>query len=796
MTGKPDTEARTGEGGAAPEEPRPGQSELTDGKSLADGDIQTSPGIGPSGGSPAEAQAPDETARTTPFVRAVGSGAVEAGQGGEQAGVVATAAVSVDLDGGWTLSTDQTEPHTPVIAPPEPAPAAATEPEPAKGEPTATEPAAASEPAKAEPVAASEPAKAESAKAEPAGTAPAEAKVSSQAPAAVPAEPSNAAAASAEPKAAEPVPVAAAAPDKPAAAPGRDAAPATAQPSEQPAAPPPPTAAADVADATPAVPTVRAGKPIEVCVFGRTDVGLVREHNEDNFLIADLSTGNRSLLPEVRQHVVGSRGSLFVVCDGMGGAAAGEVASLLAVDTIYERLQESATPQTGIDLARTMVEAIEEAGRRIFAAARLDRTRRGMGTTVTGACLLDGTLYLAQVGDSRAYIVRGERIELVTRDQSLVNQLIEAGQLTEEEAEAFEHSNIILQALGTAAEVSVDVTHVPLRRGDILIVCSDGLSGAVSSEQMKDVVLTTPEPIDACKKLTEMANAAGGHDNITVIVSRFENEGLSPPQPEDIVVFRRVSLPPGPRSSLATPLPEPQSSPSYRQTQPDIDIPATESDDHEAEPGRGGGLTVFLLLLALWVGAAVAYVLFSGMLTANAPAGGSPVPSAVAAQLNAPAAPLGNVTMPIVSRALAAVRFRSETADAHLHVDGVDRGAFEAGSLQLTLEVGEHDVSVVVNGTALESKRLTVREGTDNDFALGTLGAAAGDAPASLAPVAPVPAGVAPPEPDPGAGAGVGVDPSRSVRRPVARPPEEPGKSPQRLVPPRSPGTELPGQQF
>src|SRR5262249_55223775 len=140
--------------------------------------------------------------------------------------------------------------------------------------------------------------------------------------------------------------------------------------------------------------------PIDIEVFGRTDVGLVREHNEDNFLVADLTLGHRSLMPEVRRHCLGPSGSLFVVCDGMGGAAAGEVASQIALDTVHGLLQGE--PMAGVaDLPRRLERAVVEAGRRIFHEARRDSARSGMGTTLSAAALLDRTLYLAQVGDSR-----------------------------------------------------------------------------------------------------------------------------------------------------------------------------------------------------------------------------------------------------------------------------------------------------------------------------------------------------------------------------------------------------------
>src|SRR5690606_4351885 len=140
------------------------------------------------------------------------------------------------------------------------------------------------------------------------------------------------------------------------------------------------------------------------------------------------------------------------------------------------------------ELAARLVSAIEAAGARIFSEAKADRSRRGMGTTSTVATLVDDHLFFGQVGDSRAYLLRGDRMVQVTRDQSLVNQLIEAGQLTEEEAETFEHNNIILQALGTADTVQVDLTYVELRRGDVLLLCSDGLSGMVRNDEIKEVL--------------------------------------------------------------------------------------------------------------------------------------------------------------------------------------------------------------------------------------------------------------------------------------------------------------------
>jgi protein phosphatase len=231
----------------------------------------------------------------------------------------------------------------------------------------------------------------------------------------------------------------------------------------------------------------------------------------------------------------------------MGGAAAGEVASQLAVDIIFEKMAGAAAPRNRDEFAHRLVRAVEAAGLRIFTEAKVDRARRGMGTTATIAGLIDNHLFLAQVGDSRGYVLRREKLVQVTRDQSLVNQLIEAGQLTEAEAETFEHNNIILQALGTADTVQVDLTYVVLKRGDTLLLCSDGLSGMVRFDDIRDVLLTVPDPLEACKILTDRANQAGGHDNITVIVAKFDGEGLSSTSPDvDDLHYRKYPLPEDP----------------------------------------------------------------------------------------------------------------------------------------------------------------------------------------------------------------------------------------------------------
>jgi serine/threonine protein phosphatase PrpC len=285
---------------------------------------------------------------------------------------------------------------------------------------------------------------------------------------------------------------------------------------------------------------------ISARVYGRSDVGQVREHNEDNLLIADLTTRQRGESDQIFGFELGRGGGLLAVCDGMGGAAAGEIASQLAVDIVYERMVEAAEGRDRDRLAMAMVEALEYAGVRILAESNKNRACRGMGTTATVAAWVDDHLLLGQVGDSRGYLLRGERLVQITRDQSLVNQLIEAGQLTEEEAENFEHSNIILQALGTADAVQVDLTYTELRRGDGLLLCSDGLSGLVRDDEMREILLHNTDPAEACRLLVDEANEAGGHDNITAIVAVFDGDALRVASEEDVLAlrYRKYPLPP------------------------------------------------------------------------------------------------------------------------------------------------------------------------------------------------------------------------------------------------------------
>ena len=295
-------------------------------------------------------------------------------------------------------------------------------------------------------------------------------------------------------------------------------------------------------------------RDIVVHVFGRTDVGRTREHNEDSFVVADLTTMNATLQPEVREHRPGPRGSLFMVADGMGGAAAGEVASQMATEVVLEELDaswrraESATADT---FAGALRRAVEAANARIHRYAADHPENRGMGTTTTIAAIFGDTLYLCQVGDSRGYIVRNGVATQVTKDQSLVQRLIDAGELTAEEAEMSERRNIILQALGPEPQVKVDLTSHQIRRGDTLVLCSDGMSGQMRTVDIARIVTeNTPDLMATCKSLIDLANENGGPDNITVITARFEGNDLEVPTARDVVAHKPYVSPAEQRATM------------------------------------------------------------------------------------------------------------------------------------------------------------------------------------------------------------------------------------------------------
>ncbi|OYT70386.1 MAG: hypothetical protein CFK52_11265 [Chloracidobacterium sp. CP2_5A] len=284
-------------------------------------------------------------------------------------------------------------------------------------------------------------------------------------------------------------------------------------------------------------------------VYALTDVGVVRPHNEDNFLIVNLSDGQswtaenqlpeHPLLVELRPP---DRGVLLAVSDGMGGALAGEVASHLAVTQVCDsmmRLQKDAEFKR-FGFHEHLRFAIERANLFINSQSQRSPEYAGMGATFTGAGL-DGTmLYLAQVGDSRAYLFRQDLVVQVTTDQSLVEQLIQSGHITREEAETHPYKNVILQALGATPNVTVTVDGLPVCRGDILLLCSDGLSGKINGEDMRAILDATNGNLRlACQRMVDLANERGGEDNITVMILRFTGDGF--PERGEVDGYDRIT---------------------------------------------------------------------------------------------------------------------------------------------------------------------------------------------------------------------------------------------------------------
>ncbi len=274
---------------------------------------------------------------------------------------------------------------------------------------------------------------------------------------------------------------------------------------------------------------------ISLAVYGRTDVGLIREHNEDNFLIADLAKDTRTNdVPKALEIPVVDKGSLLLVCDGMGGAAAGEVASQMAVESITASMV-AAQPHSRDEFARHLRRAIEDANDKIYAQSRDNQSERGMGTTCTVVALHEESLVIGQIGDSRCYVMRAGRLAMVTKDQSLAWQLIEAGAMTQEEAKAFEHANIILQALGVQERVDVVLSQLALRQGDVILVCSDGLHGPVSDEEIGNILRSETDLKRAGDQLIARALEHEGPDNVTIVIGRVDGDAIPPPGADEKV---------------------------------------------------------------------------------------------------------------------------------------------------------------------------------------------------------------------------------------------------------------------
>ncbi|MGE3437243.1 MAG: protein phosphatase 2C domain-containing protein [Blastocatellales bacterium] len=276
---------------------------------------------------------------------------------------------------------------------------------------------------------------------------------------------------------------------------------------------------------------------INLALYAQTDVGMVRSGNEDNFLILDLSSGRSWTASEeepqdLLTYSQGYYGTMLAVSDGMGGALAGEVASRMAVETVRDRmLQLQAHDLYGkLPFHERLRLAIEEANLLINGESQTNPAHKGLGATFTAVAAIGAQVYFGQVGDSRAYLIRHEKIYRITKDQSLVQQLIDAGQITEEEAETHSYRNVILQALGAHNNVNVEVNSLTLCNLDTLVLCSDGLSGKLHQEEIARIVQEASDFKSACQRLIDLANERGGEDNITVVIAQFSGSSLTLPK--------------------------------------------------------------------------------------------------------------------------------------------------------------------------------------------------------------------------------------------------------------------------
>lgn len=254
-----------------------------------------------------------------------------------------------------------------------------------------------------------------------------------------------------------------------------------------------------------------------VIATGETNVGMKRTHNEDNYTCLD------------EDH-------LYVVADGMGGHASGEVASQMAIDTLREFFRATtadpeATWPYKMDKSRgyeenRLITSIKLANLRIYEAAQRDAKLRGMGTTAVGILVVDDGVLIAHVGDSRVYRVRGGKMEQLTEDHSLLNDYIKMKRLSEEEIANFPHKNVIVRALGMKETVKVDTQLDKPQPGDIYVLCSDGLCGPASDDEIEEIVLAEQKDLKkAASELINRANSNGGPDNITVVLAKVVGIG-------------------------------------------------------------------------------------------------------------------------------------------------------------------------------------------------------------------------------------------------------------------------------
>jgi len=284
-------------------------------------------------------------------------------------------------------------------------------------------------------------------------------------------------------------------------------------------------------------------------VHATSHVGRVRRGNEDNYLLLNVTRSRAwtsaqsdgEFVIESQSFEIDDNGIVLAVSDGMGGALAGEVASTMAVESVCDRLlnqdiDETLTPdESDYDLIAKLYNATLYANHLVHQQGRTDPQFQGMGATFTGLGITSKGVDIIQVGDSRGYLVRNGRIYQITKDQSLVQQLIDAQQISAEEAETHTLKNVILQALGAQNEIYPVSARLSPARNDVVLLCSDGLSNKVPAAEMQNIIVENFDQLEmACAELVRLANENGGEDNITVVVAKLTGEDLPETDGEEV----------------------------------------------------------------------------------------------------------------------------------------------------------------------------------------------------------------------------------------------------------------------
>ena len=284
-------------------------------------------------------------------------------------------------------------------------------------------------------------------------------------------------------------------------------------------------------------------------IHATSHVGRVRRGNEDNYLLLNISSSRAwtneqadgEFVIESQKFDVDSNGIVLAVSDGMGGALAGEVASKMAVESVSEKLlnedvDATLTPEgVQYNLISKLYNATVYANYLVHQQGRSDPQFQGMGATFTGIGVTPEGVDIIQVGDSRGYLVRNGKIYQITKDQSLVQQLIDAQQISAEEAETHTLKNVILQALGAQNEIYPVSARLTPNQNDVLLLCSDGLSNKVSAANMQKRIVDNLDQLEqACAELVKEANENGGEDNITVIIAKISGDALKPAESDEV----------------------------------------------------------------------------------------------------------------------------------------------------------------------------------------------------------------------------------------------------------------------